>query len=220
MAPSSKPPLIPDFYERNADFWEASRAQSPLLEQKYLDWVLDMRPEGSPILDVGCGTGRPIAEYLISRGAPLTGCDVAPAMIRKARARFPDQDWRVADMRTLDLGREFGALIAWDSFFHLTEAEQRAVLPRFRRHLSPGGVLLFTSGPRAGEQIGAMNGELLYHASLSPEEYRQILGQQGFGEIIFHPKDPECGNHSVWMARLSHPRSASKNPGSDSSNSA
>jgi SAM-dependent methyltransferase len=196
------PPPIPEFYERNADFWAAQRATSTFFEKKYIDRVLRERPPGSPVLDVGCGTGYPIGEHVIAQGAALTGCDVSPAMIGKARARFPAQEWIVADMRTFDLGRKFGALIAWDSFFHQTEAEQRRILPRFRSHLLEAGLLLFTSGPHAGEQIGAMNGELLYHASLSPEEYREILQGLGFSAIEFFAKDAECGNHSVWVARV------------------
>ena len=202
MNPIARSSDIIDFYERNSDFWANTRARGPFLEKKYLDRLLRDRPIGSRVLDAGCGTGQPIAAYVGSKGASVTGLDISPSMIEKARAVFPAGDWRVADLRSLDLAEKFGGLIAWDSFFHLTESEQREVLPRFRDHLLPGGVLLFTSGPEAGEQIGAMNGELLYHASLSPAEYREILGGLGFSEIEFVAKDEGCGNHSVWYARL------------------
>lgn len=36
-------------------------------------------------------------------------------------------------------------------------------------------VLMFSSGPATGETIGEMFGEALYHASLSQDEYRQLL---------------------------------------------
>ena len=203
MSESLKPPPIAELYERNADYWAAIRgAPSPLPERKYLDRLLGLRPEGSPVLDVGCGTGQPIAAYLVSKGARVCGADVATSMIAKARNTLPDQEWVVADMRSLELSRRFGALIAWDSFFHLSQSDQRKTLPRFREHLLPGGVLLMTSGPAPGEQIGALNGELLFHASLSPEEYGSILTNLGFRDIEFTPNDPECGNHSVWLARL------------------
>jgi SAM-dependent methyltransferase len=203
MSRPTTPPPIPEFYERNSALWAEARAKSPFFEKPYIDRVLDSRPPGSPVLDVGCGTGQPIAEYLLSRGVTLTGCDVSPSMIRKARELFPSSgEWIVADMRALALKRKFGAIIAWDSFFHLSATDQRSVLPRFRDHLSEGGVLLFTSGPSAGEQIGAMYGELLYHASLAPDEYRSILEDLGFTGIAFHPNDPACGNHTVWIAKL------------------
>jgi hypothetical protein len=40
----------------------------------------------------------------------------------------------VADMRTLALGQQFDALLAWDSFFHLTRDAQRAMFARFAAH--------------------------------------------------------------------------------------
>jgi ubiquinone/menaquinone biosynthesis C-methylase UbiE len=47
--------------------------------------------------------------------------DFATAMLNIARAHWPKDDWRVGDMRQLNLGDElFDGIIAWDSFFHLT----------------------------------------------------------------------------------------------------
>ena len=39
--------------------------------------------------------------------------------ISDARARFPDAEWLVGDMRALALHRRFNGALAWDSFFHL-----------------------------------------------------------------------------------------------------
>jgi hypothetical protein len=60
---------------------------------------------------------------------------------------------------------------------------------------------MFTSGPAAGEAIGTFEGEPLYHASLDPEEYRQLFGANGFEEIAHVADDPDCGGHTVWLAR-------------------
>ena len=73
------------------------------------------------MLDLGCGTGEPIAQWFKAEGFAVTGMDFATAMLDIARARWPKDDWRVGDMRKLNLGDErFDGLIAWDSFFHLT----------------------------------------------------------------------------------------------------
>jgi len=118
------------------------------------------------------------------------------------RERFPGEEWRVADMRGLALGRTFDGLLAWDSFFHLAADDQRAIFSVFRAHAAPGAPLLFTTGPAAGEAIGAFQGEPLYHASLAPNEYRSLLAGHGF-EVVRHvAEDPECGGHTVWLARL------------------
>ncbi|MBL8451137.1 MAG: hypothetical protein JNK97_00175 [Zoogloea sp.] len=62
-------------------------------------------------------------------------------------------------------------------------------------------MLMFTSGPSHGEAIGEFEGEPLFHASLAPEEYRHLLGTQGFEVLDFVPEDPACGFHSIWLAR-------------------
>lgn len=175
-------------------------------EEPYLQALLALRdPAKVSVLDLGCGTGRPIARHFIERGCALTGIDAAPAMIALCRRRFPagrfaNAEWRMEDMRTLSLGRRFDAIIAWDSFFHLPIEDQRAMFPVFARHAAPGARLLFTSGPKAGEAVGDLFGRPLYHASLDPKEYRALLHGNGFEVLRHMPEDPDCGGHTVWLA--------------------
>lgn len=122
-------------------------------------------------------------------------------MIALFRANLPGESADVSDMRTLTLGRAFDGLIAWDSFFHLPPAGQRQMFPVFRDHAAPGAPLLFTSGPAAGEAIGLLEGEPLYHASLDPDEYRALLAENGFALVAHVAEDPDCGWHTVWLAR-------------------
>lgn len=106
------------------------------MEKAWLDRFLALIPAGGSILDVGCGTGHPVARYMLGRGYAVTGVDSSPSLIAKARERFPDREWIVADMRDLALGRRFDGLIAWHSFFHLTDTAQRAMFrlpPTLRR---------------------------------------------------------------------------------------
>ena len=188
------------FYQRHADTWARDRSRSKtLMERSYLDAVTSHLKPGAAVLDLGCGTGEPIARYFIEHGYHVTGIDAAPAMIARCRSRFPDAAWIEADMRLLALGRRFDAIIAWDSFFHLAQDEQRAMFPLFQRHIAPGGVLLFTSGPREGEHVGTMYGEDLFHASLAPDEYHTLLASCGFRVLRFTPEDQECGGHTVWL---------------------
>jgi hypothetical protein len=61
--------------------------------------------------------------------------------------------------------------------------------------------LLFTSGPQHGEGIGSFRGEPLYHASLAQDEYRALSTAHGFDPVTEKMEDPDCGLHSVWLAR-------------------
>ena len=188
------------FYERFATTFDRERGKS-LIERPYMDAVTSGLQPGAGVLDLGCGAGDPIARHFIEHGYDVTGVDAAPAMIALCRKRFPDATWIEADMRGLALARRFDAIIAWDSVFHLGQDEQRAMFPVFQRHIAPGGMLLFTSGPRAGIAIGRMYGEDVFHASLDPDEYRSLMASTGFRVLRFQPEDPKCGRHTVWIAQ-------------------
>ncbi|WP_044562815.1 class I SAM-dependent methyltransferase [Azospirillum sp. B4] len=191
-------------YQRHGLAWEADRQaghrRHPDIERPWLDRFLTLAPPG-PMLDLGCGGGQPMASYLIAQGRAVTGVDTAPALIALAGTRMPDQDWRVADMRGLDLGARYAGILAWDSFFHLDFADQRAMFPVFQRHALPGAPLMFTSGPRHGVAMGSYAGEPLHHASLDPADYRALLDAHGFDVMDFRPEDRDCGGRSVWLAR-------------------
>ena len=156
-------------FERQAETYDAGRSRA-FFEARWLSTFGDALSRGARVLDLGCGTGQPVSAWLIGEGFRLTGADFSDNMLEIARRRWPDGDWRLADMRALELGERFDGIVAWDSFFHLTPDEQRAAIPRLAAHLEPGGRLLVTVGPEAGEVTGSVGGEAVYHASLSPAE--------------------------------------------------
>ncbi|MEW5907221.1 MAG: class I SAM-dependent methyltransferase [Elusimicrobiota bacterium] len=186
-------------YEKIAGWFDANRGRQ-LMERQYLEALAARLPAGGAVLDLGCGSGEPLAGFFIRKGFSVTGVDGSPAMIAICRERFPAMTWIEADMRGLALGRRFDAVVAWDSFFHLSMKEQRAMFPVFGAHLDPGGCLLFTSGASAGDITGSMQGEDFPYSSLSPEEYRRLLAEQGLGVVLHKAEDPDCGNHTVWLA--------------------
>ena len=189
-----------DLYERHAAAWDQERSRD-LTERFWLDRFLSLvRPDGA-LLDIGCGSAEPIGRYLIDTGRPVVGIDASSNMIALCRQRFPVGDWRVGDMRTLDLGQVFDGIVAWDSFFHLSREDQRRVLPLFANHAAPNAALLFTSGPADGVATGSCHGEPLYHASLGPQEYRTLLAQSRFEVVAHVTQDPDCGGRTVWLCR-------------------
>lgn len=190
---------IVDLYERHARGYDRDRDRS-LQEKAWLDRFLGhVRPSGT-VLDIGCGMGEPIARYCLEAGFRVVGIDSSPSMIAMCRARFPDAEWLVADMRDLALDRRFDGLLAWDSFFHLSANDQRGMFARFARHARSGARLMFTSGTSEGEAIGTYRGDPLYHASLDTSEYQRLLAANGFSVQSYVANDPECSGHTVWLA--------------------
>lgn len=171
------------------------------MERGWLDRFCALLPAGGAVLDIGCGSGVPIGRELVARGFALTGVDGSATMLALFAANLPGVPTIHADMRTLALGRRFDGLLAWDSFFHLTPDEQRAMITRFAAHAAPGAALMFTSGTEEGEAIGTLEGEPLYHGSLSTAEYRTRLAAAGFAVVAHVAEDPGCGDRTIWLAR-------------------
>ncbi len=193
--------LVTALYDKAAHAYDEARGRSGF-ERPYLDAVLSRLPtENGHVLDLGCGGAEPMAQFFIERGHRVTGVDAAPAMIRMAQSRFPNETWIVSDMRNLRLDRRFDAILAWDSFFHLPQDDQQTMFPIFRDHIKPGGCLLFTAGPKAGEVWGDLQGEPLFHASLSTDSYQDLLDRHGFRVLRHVIEDPACGQHTVWLAQ-------------------
>lgn len=188
---------IVDLYDRRAADWVADRGFAPNGDDRtWLDrFTARLRP-GETVLDVGCGSGRPMAAALLARGFHVTGVDSSARLIAHAAADLPQGRFLHADMRTLDLGQTFGAILAWHSLFHLSPDDQRTALPRLLAHAAPCATVMFTSGFYEGFLVGSWRGEPLYHGSLGPEEYRSLLTSRGFSiESAVQAQDG-----SAWLA--------------------
>lgn len=153
------------------------------------------------MLDLGCGSGHPIAADLIGRGLAVTGVDFAPAMLAIALESLPGGTWIEADLREAAFAPGgFAAVIAWDSQFHLTRDEQRDLIGRVGRWLAPGGRYLFTCGPRDSEGWGRVDAGPVWHASLSLAGYASALEAAGLRVVRFAAEEAESHGHTVLLA--------------------
>ena len=189
-----------DVYRRKAAAWDRDRPRT-LLERAWLDRMIASIAPGGRVLDLGCGAGAPLTAYFLERAFHVTGLDYAPAMLSIARARYRDAHWIAGDIRMLPINAAFDGVISWDGFFHLDQAEQRIALPEIAGRVADDGTLMLTVGPAEGEVIGSVDGESVFHASLSPSEYETLLRRAGFGEITFSPNDETVGGRSILFAK-------------------
>lgn len=191
-----------EVYDEIITWFDEARSKR-LMESEYLNLIVNTIPPSGTILDLGCGTGEPIAQFFIERGFKVTGVDGSQKMIELCKQRFPNERWIVSDMRDINLQQQFDALIAWHSFFHLDWDSQRNMFKIFASHVKLGGVLAFTSGDEQGEVWSDNGGQQLYHASLSTNEYNSLLEESSFKVLIHKVRDPECGEATVWVAQKS-----------------
>ena len=109
-----------------------------------------IRESGEPVLDVACGTGRLLLDYM-QEGIEIDGVDISPDMIDKARENAQalglQPNLYVQPMQELDLPRQYQTIIVpSSSFLHLTDInDARVALLLFYDHLLPGGQLAISS---------------------------------------------------------------------------
>jgi SAM-dependent methyltransferase len=109
------------------------------------------RESGSPVLEIGCGTGRVLIPTARA-GIHIVGLDSSPSMLAMCRAFIEQEPAEVrsriqlieGDMRAFDCGRTFTLVtLPFRPFQHLVTVEdQLACLSAIRRHLDAGGRLV------------------------------------------------------------------------------
>lgn len=144
--------------------------------------IRQRNPEARTLLDVACGTGQHLA-YLRDRYS-IEGVDVTEQMLDIARARLPGVTLHRGDMRTLDLGRTFDAVICmFSSIGHLTERDDmHEAFRRFARHLAPGGVLIVDGWVRPEEWKPGFRSPM-QHARRDDREVFRLVHSRRDGRI-------------------------------------
>jgi SAM-dependent methyltransferase len=122
------------------------------------DFYLELAREiGGPVLDAGCGTGR-LTRAMAAAGLEVTGLDVTPEMLQRARELTGDLDveWVLGDVRSMQLGRRYRLITMTSHAFQhlLTDEDIDLFLERAREHLLPGGVLAFETRNYAAKSWG------------------------------------------------------------------
>src|SRR5271166_5774556 len=107
------------------------------IAERYLEWRLTQHgdsaaqwvallsehlPEGSRVLDAGCGAGVPLT-HLLAQSYSVTGVDISARQIELARRNVPTARFIHADMTALDFSpASFDAVVASYSFIHVPRA--------------------------------------------------------------------------------------------------
>lgn len=150
-------------------FLETARACATIIQKFSYDVSRPLE-----ILDVGCGTGRVLAE-LAQAGHKGTGIDISEPMLEYAQTRHPELQILYGDMRTFDLGKSFDIVICVGSTFtyNLSNADVHASLANFRKHLQTRGLLIldilnasrFLSSEAFNERMETQVSEGDFHAT-------------------------------------------------------
>lgn len=133
-----------DFFNHCAANWDAEMVRS----DEKINTILDNAGvgRGSRVLDVACGTGVLMPDYIGRDVASVTGVDISPEMIKLARGKFTQENisFICGDVESTDVGSGFDAIVVYNAFPHFPDPER--LIARLSGLLRPGGILTVAHG--------------------------------------------------------------------------
>ncbi|MFI5307470.1 MAG: class I SAM-dependent methyltransferase [Polyangiales bacterium] len=128
--------LIVDVYEALATVQARADSYAPFLQRS-----------GTPALELGCGSGRPLLE-LLELGHAVEGLDASLDMLERCRAEAAARGLiptlHHAEMQSFALARRYRSIFLAGASFTLltTDDDARRALSCIHTHLEPGGSVL------------------------------------------------------------------------------
>ncbi|MEL6378422.1 MAG: class I SAM-dependent methyltransferase [Pseudomonadota bacterium] len=183
--------------------WEAAApafmaARSDIGAKIVTDWATRHLPAGARVLDMGAGTGVPIAVALAGEGFRPHAVDPAPSMIAAFKDNVPGARAACEPVETSDFfGKHFDAAIAIGLIFLLKPRIQRMVIGRMSNALTPGGHLLFSAPAERWAWRDTLTGRV--SISLGKPAYDALLVDAGFARVTHFTGDG--GNHYFHTVR-------------------
>jgi SAM-dependent methyltransferase len=203
-----------------------------VFKQACISKAISLLPPGSRVLDVGCGTGVPVADMLSKAGHNVVGCDISPKMIELANSRVKG-NFIVSDMLDYKIEGEFAAIFLIFAHLQLSYADFHAATYKYANALQPGGMLVLGQMPSdiyvkvdshydetktyVEDYDAPFMGEMLPTLMLSAEGQRNFLYSMGLDIVwdrvdTFQPRNEKCApeEQQYIIATKSHENSVAQ----------
>jgi ubiquinone/menaquinone biosynthesis C-methylase UbiE len=137
-----------DYWDNRADSYDADTvyAVGPGVLDAMASAMLEALPEGSDVIELGCGPGA-FTRLYASRSRSVMATDFAPHMVEaaaRALAHYPNVSVRVADATATGLPDGSADAVVAMNLIHIVP-DPPAVLAEACRLLRPGGTLVVSS---------------------------------------------------------------------------
>jgi len=158
-----------------------------------VDFVMQFEPKTA--LDAGCGFGR-VGIELNARGVDIIGVDLDPDLLERAKRRAPDLDWRLANLATVDLSRQFDLVVVAGNVIGFVDAPDRSLaVQNCARHVAPGGWLVMGNQLKATWPTMKEFDEWCSHEGLVPAGHKagwegEMLGEDPDYVVTVHRRPP------------------------------
>ena len=135
---------IASYFDSLAPNWDAGLVR----REDVIDTILSGAQvrEGVDVLDVACGTGVLIGDYLARGARSVTGIDISPEMVSIARKKYPQPNvtFFCADVETAKFERKFDCVMVYNAFPHFPDPQ--SLVCTLAGLLKPGGTLTVAHG--------------------------------------------------------------------------
>ena len=161
-----------------------------------MDEFLALLPSGGKLVDIGCGHGVDCANAH-SKGFDIVGIDLSEQMLSIARRNHPNIDFRLADMRNLNLPHgEFDGAISSCSLIHVPKDDVPKTLRQIADLLKKGGLLyLWMLSSTDSQELFVDEpfrpGEKTFVNVVSIKEVNSLLADAGFEIIQQHEREQD-----------------------------
>lgn len=194
--------LVKEGYDKAADNYAASRDQ--FYSIKYLEQFSRLVEKGKTILDVGCGAGKPVDEFLVNQGYVVNGIDISKRMIELAKRNVPEAFYEIKDMTELR-EQEYcvDGIVSFYAIFHTPKEQHQELFKKLASFIPNGGSMLVTMG--SGEWEGTeedFHGSKMFWSHYGVAKNTEMVENAGF-EIVLNEVDPSANEkHQIIIARL------------------
>lgn len=132
----------------NADLYDEKHAFVYQFGENVVE-LLDVKP-GERIHDIGCGTGDLTAQ-IQAKGADVTGTDLSPEMIARAKEKYPQVKFEVADAGNFSFDEPFDAAFS-NAALHWVQ-NQDGMMQSVYNSLKTGGRFVAEMGGKGNVQL-------------------------------------------------------------------
>ena len=156
--------------------------------------------KGAKIIDLGCGAGVPVINFLVEKGFDVTGVDISEGMLNLAKKIFPKAKFIKMAMTDIDFPENsFDGLTAFYSIIHVPREKQADLFKRIHKILKPNGTMMISMGSEEWEGTSEdFHGAKMMWSQWSPEKSLQIIKDAGF-EILFDKHLERGGEMHYWI---------------------
>ena len=167
--------------------------------QYELNNFISLLPKNARILDVGCGSGKDV-QYFMDYGFQAVGIDASENMIREAKKKVADGDFKIMNLFSLDFPKEsFDAAWVLDTVSFIDKVDMPKFLSSIYDVLKSNAVIFISARQGVGEteiEYEKLGNSKINIAFFYQEEMEELLGKNGFEILNLFTQD---GEEFTWI---------------------